>query len=88
MTLNIKAHHCLVDVSSSLKLDDSVGVGGKGLGVFRCAPSLCWLDLQLDRRGPLLSGPRRDKGVLRHHLTTTAPEQQQHNRFVLRPEDS
>lgn len=70
-------HHGLVDVSSSLELDDSVGVGWGGVGVSQGAPSLCRLDLQLNQRSPFFFGPRGDGGVLRHQLTTAAPEQQQ-----------
>lgn len=72
-------YHGLVDMSSPLELDDSIGIGGGGLGVFEGTPSLWGLDLQLNEWGPLLFGPRRDGGVLCHQLTATAPEQQRHH---------
>ena len=69
-------YHGFVDMSSSLELNDSVGISRGRLGVFEGTPSLCSLDLQLNQRGPLLFGPRKDGSVLSHQLTTTAPEQQ------------
>ena len=68
-------YHGLVDVTSFLELEDTVGVGGPGLSVFEGVPSFCRLDIQLNQRGSVLSGSRGDGGVLRHQLTTTTPEQ-------------
>lgn len=76
-------YHGLVDMSPSLELDDSIAICGECLGVFEGAPSLSRLDLQLNQWGFLLFGPSCDDAVLCHQLTTTAPEQQKHNKYVL-----
>lgn len=70
-------HHGFVNVSSSLKLNDSVCISRGGLGVFQGAPSLCRLNFQLNQGGSLFFSPPRYGGMLRHQLTTTAPEQEQ-----------
>lgn len=67
-------YHGLVDMSSTLKLQDAVGISGGGLGVSEGAPSLCRMDLQLDQRGPFLFGPGSDGSMLHQQLTTAAPE--------------
>lgn len=61
--MSVCLYHGLVDMTSFLKLDETICVGGRGLGVFEGVPALCRLDIQLHQRGALLSGTCR---VLRH----------------------
>lgn len=66
-------HHGLVDEPSSLELDDPVGVGRVGPGVFYHAPFVIrCLDLHQRRRLGYGAGAGRDGDVLRHQLPAGA----------------
>lgn len=69
------AHRGLVDLSSSLKLDQTVGVGGGGLGVFEDAPPLCSRDSHIHQRTFLVFVPRLEGVMLHYQLTAAAPEE-------------
>lgn len=57
MVSDVLKHHGFVDESSSLKLNDSIGVSRGWLSVFEGVPSLYRLDLQLNQRSPIIFAP-------------------------------
>lgn len=67
------AHRRLVDLSSSLKLENAVGVSGGGLGVFEDAPFLCSWDSHVHQGSSLLFVPHWEEMMLCYQLATAAP---------------
>lgn len=71
------AHRGLVDLASPLELDQAVGIGGRGLGVFQDAPFLSGVDSHVHQRTSLVWVPRWEERMLGYQLATAAPEEGQ-----------